>query len=530
MPRFLSKLISLVTTFCYVFMILLAPAGNAVASFGENAWATWQASKGHWIPNQVNPLLNVPFPRGNWSVIASAKAKGGVISDLRMIQGQRWITNNNQGAGQAGQPSNMIGDTIYKLPGPSRIVYALYSPDTAMARIYVERIEKTLLGTVDVALSDFTPHHGEQWRAQMKYLTKDEAYMRPLSYLAGYNPFEAFRGAPEDPRFHNCSWACVQVAVGHAMRNQRAVIGWIGVSTSRLAVRQVSDDGLIQKKVTTYIDGYAKPQWYLATPMEAQPRGQTAQICVGPNTTADGGCNDPAHVAKSGVSVALFTGGNMPEGEDHIYHREQTDSGFTVLAFAIFTAAIAFATAGAGALESFGVEGFGGLGATGVTAGGAIDATTFAGIAGAGYSTATALTQGGGLTSAQSGYLGQTGSGAITPATPANQDAAAVANIVQQHHINTPIGSPDALSGVNRQYAGDCPDQWTAAECEAHNYDPGTIHRTDRYMQHNTVLWMRQRYADCEAAGYTGPNLHRCTAPMPNGLYMDLTEELRQQQ
>ncbi len=195
-------------------------------------------------------------------------------------------------------------------------------------------------------------------------------------------------------------------------------------------------------------------------------------------------CDAAEHVAISGVSIAEWAGGNMPEVEEMVYKHTYKKSGFTVLAFTILTFAF---TWGMASVIS------GAMGAAGVGAG--FSALTAASISAGVYAGAMAL-NGAGLTTAQSGWAGSTGNGVL------NVNIGSLdkhqRNLVQATR-NLQIGSRvgTGLQGAKTLYAGNCPENMTVAQCQTNGYDAGTMHRSDVYRETNTTLQLVEREADC---------------------------------
>ncbi len=310
----------------------------------------WQFMPRSWQTVRVSLFSEVAFPLDNWREVAylAPSRDRPEAFDLRMIDGEKWITLGREEVGMLGLSSDQISDLGRRFQGAAPIVFARYSPENAQLRVNVVKMERGVDGAVRVFIADFTPHHGERWRWMNRhYLTASEELdaSRP-----GRNPFLAFLASPQpedystrycqdpdfrssplctDPIFYRISWAGAQVAVGHAMRHYKAPIAFIAVPENRFTQRVTRSGGALRKKVKYEIDGYSKPRWYVALPKELQPRGTHAQICVLPGASS---CPDPRLVATSGVLVEEWKGGTMPANEDHIYHWEQTKKGWTVLA------------------------------------------------------------------------------------------------------------------------------------------------------------------------------------------------------
>lgn len=395
-----------------------------------------------------------------------------------------------------------------RFPANSAYIFAAFSPENAQLRIEVHRIEKRPDGVIYIDQADFTPWHGEKWKAAGNYRTALEEGIG----VAGYNPFENFKGASvADSTFNNIGWSGVQVAVGHAMRHYGAMLGFVAVSQSRTTQETKTGGNAFKKKVTTTVKGWVKPQWFVATPVEMQQEGaQVAAICVSAAQTTTGttSCDDPAHVAISGIAITEWKGGNMPADEEQIYQWSQTQSLFTVLFFTLVIGLLTWGLATA-------LTGTAGLttSASSVGQGLGLGGGTFGLAAGAGYAVAsTALHSGGGLTQAQSGLFGTTGNGVIKVDLSAlSVQSQGLAQGIQNRHIKSAQGHN--LAGSQKLFKGTCAEDKTVAECWGLGLDAGQMWRGDTYQEVNMTLEMRAKYDECKQQGYTGAALMQCAAP-----------------
>ena len=307
----------------------IANAGTTVtiapASGVTSTWANYSAQPNNWVsmPNAKGYGTNVSWPKLNYTTIATSQwvpdrtDVNQKAFDWQMIEGERWITNGREELGQRGVPSSQISSRINALPKTSAYVFAAYTPENAELVIEIQKVEKSPNGQLIVSRADYTPHHGEFNRWKRDYLSPMED--ADASKL-GYNPFAKFRGANNDNTFHNISWEAAGVAVGLAMRASDAHIGYIAATKTRFTQNVKKSGGLLRKTVTTTIIGHAKPQWFIATPMEVQPEGGVASICAVDNgaTTTYGSttsCDSKYHVVTSGVSVMSD---NMPIDNNRI--------------------------------------------------------------------------------------------------------------------------------------------------------------------------------------------------------------------
>lgn len=485
--------------------IAAAPTG-AVAT---GTWASHAGSYSNWI-NYAGTLT--PVPRDNWKNLGQAVWDKSGGFDMNMIHGERWITLARADAGGLGLSSREISDRMERFPANSTYVFAAYSPENAELRVEIHRIEKRPDGRIYIDQADFTPWHGEKWKAAGKYRTAAEE-----SYgLAGYNPFENFKGTSvTDNVFHNVGWSGAQVVIGHAMRHYGAMAGFIAASKARTTQDVKTKGGAFKKTVTVTVKGWVKPDWYVATPVEMQQEGaMTAAICVTSSATPaeTTSCDDAAHVAISGVSITQWKGGNMPMDEEMVYQWTQKKSSFTIFFFAIILAVLTWGIATALLGPGGTILGGTGAAAGGTTAGG-IGAGTLGAIAGATYAVAsTVLHSGGGLFQAQSGMFGATGNGVLrVDLASLSEQSRGLARGIHNRHIQSAQGHN--LTASQKLFKGACPEGKTVAECWGLSLDAGQMWRGDSYQEVNMTLEMRAQYDSCKRLGYTGAALMRCAAP-----------------
>lgn len=498
------------------FVLILFAAWSALLP-GLSAAANGEFMPPGWIKVRVGQTGEVWYPRDDFHAIAEIRPwlHGGGY-DVRMLQGERWITLGREEVGMLGLSSDRIDGAVRSFSANPPIVIARYSPENAELRIAVIKIERGPDGAIRTWLGDFTPYSGERWRVYTRhYLTSQEAGNPDLP---GRNPFAQFAATDPkncpgsfnpphadspctDPVFHDINWTAAVVAVGHAMAHYRAPIAFIAMSQSRFTQKKSSSGSLFKKTVKIEVDGYARPVWYVALPKEAQPYGQDAAICVIPGAQS---CNDPDLVARAGVRVMRWEGGNMPATEDHLYHWEESHSSFTVLAYGIVVGLLSLA--GAPMLSNV----------LDIPSAAKALFDTVAYIA-----ESTALGGHGGPLSAQDGFYGATDSGYFDPnatwAASGSEQARGMADAVKRKLIDAPL--QNSLTGVREQYSGNCPESWTTAQCRAQGLDPGTLPRPDQYTPYNAPLALRAAYEKCREMGYAGAQLEQCAAPRASGVF-----------
>ena len=516
-----DRIVSAVTLTAFIVTGVIGPtaaqAGTTVTietpSGITSTWAAYSAQPNNWVSmtNAKGYGTNVLWPKLNYTTIATSlwlpdRTNVNQASfDWRMIEGERWITNGREELGQRGVPSSQISSRINSMPKTSAYVFAAYTPENAELVIEIQKVEKSPNGQLIVSRADYTPHHGEFNRWKRDYLTPGED-SNPAKL--GYNPFAKFRGANNDNAFHNISWEAVGVAVGMAMRASDAHIGYIASTQTRFTQKVKKSGGLLKKKVTVTIKGFAKPQWFIATPLEVQPEGGISSICAVDNgaVTTYGNtssCDSKYHVVTSGVSIMSWAGGNVPVSEEQLYNYVYKKSSFTVLAFTILTFALTWGFA------SVLSQAIGPI--AGGTVSGGITPLASASI-GAGVYAGTAALSGAGITSAQAGWAGSTGNGVLKPDTGSmTKHQIGLNQGIKNKQILSRTGT--GLQGYQELYHGNCPENITGKDCIAAGLDTGSMHRPDSYIESNVVRLMRDAEDRCKTAGFTGQALAICTAP-----------------
>jgi len=481
----------------------------------DKTWATHAGMiNSNWI--RVNATLNggsrtnpepVYVPRDNWAEIADGAWNMANGTDRRMIAGPEWMTSANVSAGLTKQEG--FDYSLRKIPpgGSYSQVFAAYDPVNAKARITVQKVEKGMDNRIHVYVSDFTPYHGTHWKVARYYMTPDQ---RSNDLQAGNNPFRMFQGydltngeeaLATDPLFNNVSFQAVQVAVGHAMQHYQAAFGLIYIPDTRFDQNQSCSSSFFKKKCTTTVKGYAKPKWYLAVPKNMDSTPMEAAICIHPTDQTEGRCMAPEWVARSGVSIREWKGGNLPVDEEMLHEWSQTKSSLNVMAIGVILAVVTMGMALA--------AGMAGMVTGGVSVG---QAAAFGAGAGGIYVGGNAIV-GNAPSEAQNTLLGQTGDGLLTPNLGAMdaQGQALAAKVAPKMRAGI-IGN--TLTGARKMAYGDCANT-PGAQCNA--VDPGIAPRTNSYRQQNIPLQLWDSREMCKNAGnFGGAALDRCTARMEN--------------
>lgn len=463
----------------------------AVICWGIVSASLTHAAPGEFTPQWMNIKLSdvttIPIPKDNWRDVVSAGGRSSAAPELRMIRGEKWITLNRDEVGMLGMSSQQMSDAIRHFSGASVQVFAHYSPESTQLRIYLVRMERRPDGRIYISYGDYTPHHGERLKACRQFLTRAE---KAVPGTPGWNPFGRFRGGNTDPVFYNIDGAGMLTAIGYAMREYKAPIAWLAIAQGRLATRTESSGNFFRRTVTTYVEGFVKPSWYLIAPEQMIPAAVSntpifsGQVCADPTHVVlkpDGrtGCDSPEHLVESGIWAQQWTGGNLPEAEAKIYEWSTTRSGFSILSF--------------------------------VLVGGPLTGDGSYGIL------RTVFGSGGSLTQAQDGFLGSTGDGFLTVAPPRSEQEAGMRAAIVDKHVAVNVDS--GLAETRKMYVGNCATNQSSTECAVAGQDPGIVYRVDSYTEPNPVMTARDRYDQCKLTGFNGAALQRCAAPMPAGVF-----------
>lgn len=541
MPSFMHRLTAKMMAMVMFTSTAVVPITNAMAR-ADPATYTASATIGQFKPDNTciaqggltgcgyyerfgdlegTGVTRIKVPRDNWRLIAQITGTGRTDSSNLMIQGEGWTTYGVEGVGRLGLEPNQVAMVLQRdNNGNPPWIVARFFPEQAKLRIDVFKITRDASGKQQVWVSNFTPHHGEHWRAARRYLTDSE---RTNVVKAGYNPFEQFRGYDDDPMFHNISWGATQVALNHAMQYHDSVFALFIEATNRFTQTQTSSGNFLRKTVTTTTTGYATPSFYLAMPLNMSPSrnninpGAFGVICA----TGAASCDHEAHVVAGMIALEPLKGGNIPAIEQQLYYNVSSSSSWTTFTYALMTAALTY-----GAVSMYAAAMSGGAVAGSVVSAEIVGAN--AGIAafqaGTLYAGSTALTQGGSLVSPQSGWMGSVGwdpsgvgNGSSTGATCSNAHCAGLYTAILQKHVNTDVldaSSSGNLTGTNLLVQGNCDVTWTVAACRAAGLNPGTaLYRPDSYVEAKTVYSMKMRQIECKAQGLTDKALRQCISP-----------------
>lgn len=505
----MKRLISSALILLQIAVGLMIPAMQAKAATGELAWAI--PSKVLTNRNTATGLM-VPMWDVEWNTLATVNLQNKSAYDVRMTNGPGWITKGLRAGGLAGLTDNQIAGALVDYANASgAMVYGRYSPELHQLRVSVVRMFRNQgKNTLDIQERPFAPVDGRWFVWQRKFLSNYEFHK---SIVVGNDPFVGMSTDYTDPVFYNiANIETAMVIMGLASQYSgviKGVISLLAVDQTDVKQKQSSSGSWFRRTVKTEVDAYTKPQWFVGLPKDQQPGGNDPAFCV----KALASCDDPGHLAYSGLAWRSWTGGNMPEALDYIYHWETSSSSWTLGAFTILIAvAVTAMTAGAGA--AFAIAGI----QAGITAGTAVTAGI---AAGAVYAGAGLAQGGGGLTMTQSNVAyGNIGRNLAPAQAPNGEVQTGINNAIQNTFMTA--NPQNSISGVKQAYAGNCAAQYTAKQCWDAGLDPGHILRVDVYGEMNGVLILRDRYDWCKGVGWTGADLNRCAAGARDGNNRDI--------
>lgn len=410
----------------------------------------------------------------------SANAQTGI--SMKMLQGDRVERDNNRTAAALHLTGSQVAEVVSLFPTNVPFVVGRYNPISSEVHVDVFKVEKTGNKTV-MLTAPFGPGHGGAYAAAMTYATASD---RQMGLSPGVNPFAQFM-APGDDTFHNVgSPGAAQVIIGHAMRMSGAPIALVAQADLRAKQWTESSGGWFKKTVTQHVDGYTKPHWFVATPTQFQPRGQSYSICA-QNVASPTDC-PPEQVVYSGVSWSQWDGGNLPSMEDLTSQWQESHSSFTPLAWVAIVFVVVFTAGAALAAAGVAITALGPLSAaiSAMAPTGAMAGMSIAAVAGieAGFVAAVGVASGAGLQDAVNGpYQGaNSGFGTGQVATTAYQ--ASMFGGVHGHFDAPALSDGSQLTAVRQGAYGTCGPGATLAACGGAS---GLVPRADGSVQQNTA-------------------------------------------
>lgn len=335
-----KKSISTMVMVAYTTLTSLIPMGQVSAAPLCSASNPTTASGG--TPGcAVKQFSGVPFAYAKfaWQEVGSLDQSPTSGLSLTMASGDRVTASNNRTAAALGLKANQVADVMSLFPTGVPFVFARYNQMSHELRVDVFKVEKSG-SQMKMLQAPFTPAHGGAFAASMTYSTKAD---RALGANPGPDPFAPYNHPGQDAFYGVVGLDVVQTVTGNAMRMAGASIGLVAVSETRPNQFQTTSGGWLKKTVTTHVEGWTKPLWFVATPSEFQPQGTDAGVCMVPPDV--NGC-PAASFIPSGVKMTQWTGGSLPAFETMTSDWTKSQSSYTVLAFVV-VAFLVVMTAGA---------------------------------------------------------------------------------------------------------------------------------------------------------------------------------------
>lgn len=487
-----KKSVSTIVMITYTTLTSLIPAGQVQAApvcSASNPTTAAGGTPGCAVKNF--PSGAYAFAKLEWTQVAELAQTPTSGISMTMASGDRVVSNNNRTAAALGLKANQVADVVSLFPTNVPFVFARYNPMSKELRVDVFKVEKAN-GAMRMMQAPFTPAHGGAFAAAMTYATPSD---KANGYNPGANPFAMFMQSGQDAFYNVDSPAAVQVAVGHAMRMSGASIGLVAMAKNRVNQYTKTSGGWFKKTTTTFVEGWTKPEWYIATPERFQPHGTTASICA---IQVGSAMACPEHLAvPSGVAWTQWEGGNLPAFEDMTSTWSKSQSSFTLLAwivvaFLVVVTAGAFAVAAAAGASALGPATFiQGLLAAGATGGGVVVGTTLtmnAVLAAAAIEAAAVGVVGGlagaGLSDGVKGpYLGASSAYGV-PVVPDSEAGKSVYNGLK-NNFDSPTISAVGVRAVSQGLYGTCAPGAMAASCP----NSGVVPRADMGKETSNVQY-----------------------------------------
>lgn len=430
----------------------------------------------------------VSVPRMTWNLV-SEDMSDQAQRELASLAGSHNQLTGNSAADLRGLSSSEVASAVASFPANVPMVVGRFEPMSNTLRVDIFKIERTVKNgkpTSALYQTTFTPGYGDYWKAMGTYLSPAE---RQAGNAVGPNPFAAF-GAPGADTFTNISLKGAMVVLGHAQRYVGAPLSLLINHFPKQEQYTKKGGNIFRKKVTTYVDYYAKPEYYLGAPMAMQG-GIQPSFCA----------NDPTaetcqsyQAASSGVGFMKMEGGNLAETPMFVHQWSETKSGWTLLAIFVVVFIVGFAVAAIAPMMTAAA-----MSPTTVGAGFWTNVLSMAGVGTSSAAGAAALEAGlyTAVTAATgSGFGGVYGVGGLVHAQEKALSAAIdpghiSARQYRDKMLNSGLttGAIDgAISPVRKQLTGSCGTGTLLKNCGG---DSGILPRGDGYISFDGVEFMR---------------------------------------
>lgn len=486
----------------------------------------------------------VGVPKLNWQRISDSELQRIVNNSSMNLSGKETALTGNRSALALGLDSNKVVAALQTMPSNVPFVVGKYDPLNATFRIDVLKVERYVqngVSKVGLYAAEFTPEHGDIWKAARYYITPAE---RASGTVVGRNPFASY--AQSDSLFHDISIQGAKVALGHAMRYVGAPTSLLMTFDTKIDVRTEGGGNAFIKKTTYIYEGHVTPKWYIGQPISVL-RYETAEvpatICTTDVDATAGTCPIYA-TASAGVAFENFSGGMLDNTTETHELKRDTQRGLTALGaiaisvlasyamtsmFNMIAAASSSTGATAGVAGSAGTVSTGGVaasgsaaGATGASAAVSTPVGTFGTIGRnlgwvststtAAQSVAIEVAGNAGIAVMGGGSLGSTyergpenmlgivnvqrgKSAAVTEELPgilrskiAPQSQGSMINGMAGGSGNTSSGQ---LAGYSKTMQGTCDPSVSLKACRASGANAGVVLRVDQYSQQNIAGFIK---------------------------------------
>ncbi|MCC5611206.1 hypothetical protein LC612_31735 [Nostoc sp. CHAB 5834] len=337
----LKKSLSAFLSFALVFTSTLPITSNAQTALC-NASTSYSGGDDRCAAVKIGGTV-VQFPKLNWETVTQMQlTRSGSASAFEIAGSDEVVSLANRSASVLNLKPGELANIATTFPANVPYVFGRFNPMDGTLRIDLFKLERGLSNgqeTQSLMQAQFTPSHGDHWKANRAYISPED-YMSGT--VPGVNPFAKFV-QPGSDMFHNITLEGAQVAMGHAMRMAGAPTGILGEAVSRLSSTTSKSGGVFRKKITTRVYGHTKYNWYIAQPIDVLSRSTTyapMRYCASdPEST---GCFGYA-IASSGVSFEHFEGGSLNDEETQFLLDTITKTGWTFLAFLVLAVFASFA-------------------------------------------------------------------------------------------------------------------------------------------------------------------------------------------
>lgn len=281
----------------------------------------------------------ISAPRVTWTLV-SENILDIAERPLGSVEGNRNKLTGNTSAETSGLTSAQVASVVNAFPSNVPMVVGRYEPISQTLRVDIFKIERTTRNGKAVSAlyhSAFDPAYGEHWRAMGTYLSPAA---RQAGNVVGANPFTPFKRSGSE-NFHEVSLNGSMVVLGHAQRLVGAPVSLLINHFPESKSWTKKSGNIFRKKVTTYVDFSAKPEYYLGAPMKLQGGRQISLCTNSPDATS---CYD-YEAASSGVGFMKLEGGNIIDTPTFVHQWSETKKGWTLLAVFVFAFVFSFAAA-----------------------------------------------------------------------------------------------------------------------------------------------------------------------------------------